>query len=593
MIQRRWSILKKQQCCQIACVLMIAAQILCCRCACCSPNRPDYWPTDGWRSASPESQGMDSEMLLDLLKAIWFNKLGINGILIIRNGYNVLEVNAFAYDAADKRNIYSCSKSVSSALIGIAIDQGHIKNVYQPILEFFPQKTPQKQQDLKRDITLKHLLTMSTGLECRDSYLYAWQGLQQMQARSDWVLYFLDLPLTEVPGTRFEYCNGASFLLSAIIQQQTQMNTLAFAKQNLFKHLGITDVVWPATPQGVTLGYSQLHLQPRDMAKIGYLYLHQGYWDNKQIISSQWIRESTRQHIKAAWIADYGYQWWVINPGVYTALGHDGQYIIVVPDKNIIVVFTSSLIAKDTWAPMGLLFSYILPAVKSTTPLPQNGRMHKTLLSLVHAYSTSRHRDPANFPSELQPQQPDTALTTYRNQAHGFSIQYDAGFRTWNDQYPPPLIFSVRDFRSLPELSVLVDDIPNNLNLAESSAYLIELYKTTMVKPKAKIKSKYLSKLPETVHRAVDYLVDAYRSLFQKARPKIKREAVIELPDGTPVNHLVIDWQAHNFRMTTAAVIAYHNQKLICAMANGFAETPLDDLNNMVTSLTFDPSLIK
>ena len=588
MIHQHWSILKKHQFTHIVYLLMIAAQILCCSFAFASQESPDYWPTDGWRSASPESQGMDSEMLLDLLESIWSNKFGINGLLIIRNGYIVLEANGYAYDATDKRNIYSCSKSVSSALIGIALDQGHIDSVHQAILEFFPEITGPTNGDRKRDISLEHLLTMSTGLECKDSYLYAWHGLKQMEARSDWVKYFLDLPLVEEPGTRFEYCNGASFLLSAIVQQQTQMNTLEFARQNLFEPLGITDVRWPTNPQGITLGYSQLHLQPRDMAKIGYLYLHQGNWDNKQIIASQWIRESTRKHVEATWVADYGYQWWVINPGVFTALGHEGQYIIVVPEKNIVVVCTSSLIPKDTWGPMGLLFSYILPAVKSTTPLPPNSEMYTALRSAVHAYNTSRDRDPANFPSGHR-QLPETAVATYRNHDHGFSINYDPDFKTWNDQYPSPLIFSVRGIRSLPELSLLVDDIPKNMDLDETADYLRDSYKKIVAKPKAKIKSKLFGKLPKPIQKAVDSLVDTYKALLQRSRPKIKQETVIELSDGTAANHIIVDWQSHNIPMTTAAVVAYHNQKLICAMAHGFADTPLDRLNKMVTSLTFDP----
>jgi len=592
MIHRLWSILRKRHFSYIACLLMIAAQMLCCSYAFASLDRPDYWPTDGWRSASPESQGMDSDLLLDLLDAIWSHKLGINGLLIIRNGYIVLEANGYAYDATDKRNIYSCSKSVSSALIGIALDQGHVESVHQPILEFFPKKIPQKQRDLKHDITLQHLLTMSTGLKCRDSYLYQWRGLHQMEARSDWVQFFLDLPLVEEPGTRFEYCNANSFLLSAIVQQQTHMNTLEFAKQNLFEPLGITDVSWPSNPQGITLGYSQLHLQPRDMAKIGYLYLHQGNWDKKQLISSQWIRESTRKHVAATWIADYGYQWWVIKPGVFTALGHDGQYIIVVPEKNIVVVFTSSLIAKDTWGPMGLLFAYILPAAKSPPPLSQNSDVCKTLESVLNAYNTTRERDPANFPSEHRRPKSETALATYRNQTYGFSIQYDAGFKTWNDQHPSPLIFRVRDLRSLPELSVLVDDIPSNLDLAETAVYLMDYYKKVVAKPKVKIKSKYLSKLPNPIQKAIDYVVDTYKALLRQPRPKIKQEAVIELSGGTAANHIIVDWQSHNFQITTTAVIVYHKQKLICALAHGFADTPLYYLNNMVTSLTLHPSQV-
>jgi len=575
------------------CLLVMAGHALCCAYASAGQYRPDYWPTDGWRSTPPERQGMDSAVLLDLLEAIWSNKLGINGLLIIRNGYIVLEVNGYAYDPADKRNLYSCSKSVSSALIGIARDQGHLESVHQPILDFFPNISVKRNLDLKREITLQHLLTMSTGLKCRDSYLYAWQGLQQMQARSDWVHFFLNLPLVEEPGTRFEYCNGASFLLSAIVQQQTQMNTLDFAKQNLFNPLGIADVDWPSNPQGITLGYSQLHLRPRDMAKIGYLYLHQGYWDKKQIISPQWIQESTRKHVAATWIADYGYQWWIINPGIYTALGHDGQYIIVVPKKNIVVVFTSSLIAKDTWAPIGLLFEYILPAAKLSAPLPRNDETNKALENVVHAYSTTRDRNPANYPSEHRQPKNEKALATYQNPAYGFSIRHAANLKTWNKRYPAPLIYRVRGLKGLPELSVVVDDIPKNLALDETAAYLMDHHKKVVEKPVSKIKSKYGSKLPETIQKAIEYITDFYRALFQRSKPEIKQQNVIRLADGTQANHIIVRWRSQTFDIQTVAAIVYKNDKLICTLAHGFVETPLHDLNAMVTSLTFNPDPTK
>jgi CubicO group peptidase (beta-lactamase class C family) len=118
----------------------------------------------------------------------------------------------------------------------------------------------------------------------------------------DWVQFIIDLPMVEEPGSRFEYCNGAPFLLSAILQEQTGMTTLSFAKKYLFKPLGISEVGWPSNPQGITLGYGQLFMRPHDMAKIGYLYLNNGLWDGEQIISSQWIIASTSKYIPSSCI---------------------------------------------------------------------------------------------------------------------------------------------------------------------------------------------------------------------------------------------------------------------------------------------------
>ena len=206
----------------------------------------------------------------------------------------------------------------------------------------------------------------------------------QMKSQFDWVQFMIDLPMAEVPGTLFEYCNGASFLLSAILQEQTGMNALAFGEKHLFAPLGISYVHWPSNPQGITIGYSEIYMRPRDMAKIGYLYLNNGLWDDKRIISSQWINESTRKHIDTNLLAGYGYQWWIVSPDIYTAVGHKGQFIMVAPEKKIVAVFTSSLDMKDFYyIPLGLLSAYIIPAVKSLTPLPENPTGEKALNSLI------------------------------------------------------------------------------------------------------------------------------------------------------------------------------------------------------------------
>ncbi len=213
----------------------------------------------------------------------------------------------------------------------------------------------------KQAITLEHLLTMSSGLECRDSYLYRWRGLNELRASADWVQFMLDLPLVDRPGSRFEYCNGGSFLLSAVIQEATGVSALEFARANLFEPLGITDVVWPANPQGINIGWGEMRMKPHDMAKIGQLYLNDGQWEGAQVIPADWVEASTQAHIVAATLSDgYGYQWWVDDGGYYMALGYQGQFIFVVPDKNIVVVFTSELAEVDFFIPERLLNEFIL-----------------------------------------------------------------------------------------------------------------------------------------------------------------------------------------------------------------------------------------
>ena len=341
-------------------------------------KKPDYWPTNGWRTASPESQGMDSNLLAEMLNEIWEKDIEIHSVLVIRNGYIVLDAYGYPYDAKVAHHIDACTQSITSALVGIAIDKKYIKDVNQPVLDFFPRRVAKNLDAAKKAMTLENLLTMTTGLKCSDPFLYLQSGMMDMiipaewRMSADWVQFIIDLPMAGAPGTRYQYCNGAPFLLSAILQEQTGMQALSFAEKNLFGPLGVSEVGWPANPQGITLGYGQMLMRPHDMAKIGYLYLNHGLWDGEQIISSQWIKASTRPFINTTLLPGYGYHWWSAGPGIYTAAGNKGQFIIVVPKKNVVAVFTGRLSPKDFLIPVDFLSTYIIPAVKSGTPLPQN-----------------------------------------------------------------------------------------------------------------------------------------------------------------------------------------------------------------------------
>jgi CubicO group peptidase (beta-lactamase class C family) len=331
-----------------------------------------YWPTGDWRTSTPEEQGMDSVMLADMIETIHNQGYNIDSVSVIRNGYLVADGTVYPFRPNSKHVIHSCTKSIVSALIGIAIDKGYIESVHQPILSFFPEKTVANLDPNKEAMTLEHVLTMTTGLNCQDSYLYRWQGINQMRGSDDWVQFILDLPMVAAPGTRFEYCNGASFLLSAIIQESTGVSTLEFADEHLFSPLGISGLVWPSNPQGINIGWGEIRMLPHDMAKIGYLYLNDGLWESEQVVSSAWVEESTREHISATLEDNYGYQWWVDDSGVYMALGYAGQFIFVVPDKDMVVVFTSDLSEKDFYIPQTLLNNFIIPAAKFSTSLPDN-----------------------------------------------------------------------------------------------------------------------------------------------------------------------------------------------------------------------------
>ena len=315
---------------------------------------------------------MDSEILVEMLDELIEQGYSIDSISVVRNGYMVLDVAVFPYKSSNKHIIHSCTKSIVSALIGIALDQGHLKSVDQPLLEIFADREVANLDAGKESITLEDVLTMSAGWRCRDSYLYRWSGLQEMAASGDWVQHMLDLPMEGTPGTIFEYCNGGSFLLSAILQETTGMTALAYAEDNLFEPLGISKVDWPSNPQGISIGWGDLRMLPHDMAKFGYLYLNNGVWSDSQVIPPDWVAGSLDRHVSLSSGMGYGYQFWQRQFDVgdqpidaWYGLGYGGQYIFIVDEPDLVVVFTSENYerAYAYSQVIRIMSDYILPAV--------------------------------------------------------------------------------------------------------------------------------------------------------------------------------------------------------------------------------------
>ena len=366
-----------------------------------SPSRSDYWPTHGWKTTTPEEQGMESGKLVDMLKIIRDSDLNVDSVTIVRNGYIVLDSCFYPFPENTKHNLYSSSKSVMSILIGIAIEKKLIKDVKQPVLSFFPHRTISNMDENKKKMTLQNLLTMTTGLACEDSWLHGRTGLYEMMRSSDWAQHVLDLQMIEPPGNVFEYCSGATYLLSVILQQASGKKSLDFARQYLFSPLGITDAYWDTNSQGIDWGFANLRLTPQDMAKIGWLFLNQGKWDNNQVVPAAWVRDSIQRHIKAETVAEfYGYQWWV-EKDYYLAAGSWGQYLFIAPEQNIVAVFTGAILMPDKTKQVRSLFkSHIIASATSLKPLQPNPVAQKALNGML---ATVRPR-PAKMPVAPMPE---------------------------------------------------------------------------------------------------------------------------------------------------------------------------------------------
>ncbi len=318
-----------------------------------------YWPTAGWRTSSPEDQGMDSQKLADMLDAVQQKHLDLHSLLVIRNGYLVSETYFGSYQPDTPHELWSCTKSFVATLIGIAIDKGYIDGTDQRIIDYFPGQVFANSGAQKDDMTLEDVLTMTTGLDWQETDS-AFRGMYQSP---DWVEYVLDLPMVQPAGSGFRYCSGCSHLLTAILQKATGMNPRDFAEQHLFAPLGISNARWDTDSEGVPIGGWGLQITPRDMSKLGYLYLHGGRWDGGQIVSSGWVEAATQKHVDSDSDLGYGYQWWTYpSYGAYIAIGLYGQVIFVVPDDDLIVVATADVDGSE--AIFQLIEQYIIPSME-------------------------------------------------------------------------------------------------------------------------------------------------------------------------------------------------------------------------------------
>jgi len=303
---------------------------------------------DEWLSVNPEEVGMNSSKFEDMYDYIQENSINLHSVLIIRNGYIVDENFLENYIPRDEdyfapnwmvpteanhmHNFFSCTKSITSLLIGIAIEMGYIDNLNQTIYEFFEDYWKPSYDDRKKNITILHLLTMTSG--------FPTGGYSTDQS---YIEESLDEPLLFDPGTNSYYSNTGCFLLSAIINITTGMKASEFAREYLFEPIGISqeDWFWWEDYQETTNGAYGLHISPRAVAKIGILCLNNGSWNSTQVVPEEWIFESTTPYNEVNGYG-YGYLWWV-NPVYYLAGGYNGQWITVIPENNIVVIFTADI----------------------------------------------------------------------------------------------------------------------------------------------------------------------------------------------------------------------------------------------------------
>jgi CubicO group peptidase (beta-lactamase class C family) len=367
-------------------------------------KKREYWPTSGWKASTPEQQGMDSAKLMIADEFIQNRLPDAFSFLVVKNGYLVFE-KYYSWGSAEKYAVvHSVTKSVTSALIGIALEKGYLKSVDQKLIEFFPEYITYESDPRKKKIRFKHLLTMSAGFEWNDRG----PSMRNWYSSSNWVKSAIQLPLENNPGEVFNYNSSTSHLLSIILTKSTKTSTLDFAKKNLFEPLGIQSAFWREDPQGYHIGGFGLGLSARDLAKLGFLYLNNGYWNGQSIVPEQWVKQSTEQQIQAVshplyGTFGYGFQWWVKQVDGYSsyrAWGRRGQYIVVVPELDLVIAVTSNpgLPHPPTSIHYSPLFDLVAASVQRNRP-PKNPLKAVELPTDVNAFITDY--DQARFNKDV------------------------------------------------------------------------------------------------------------------------------------------------------------------------------------------------
>jgi hypothetical protein len=367
------------------------------------------WPTRGWQQGSPASVGLDERTLMELDADIAAGKYGlIDSVQVFRCGAEVFErkyahnyssiygkeakikgplnarligpYNYFDptwhpyYHGTDLHSMQSVSKTVTSIIFGIAMTRGDFKaSLNTPVLNYFDIAKVKNVDDRKRRMSLKDVLTMTTGFDWHEDVPYddPRSDSSLMEATDDWVQYVIDKPMANDPGTVFNYSSGATELLAYIFQRETGQDIEAYGKKHLFGPLGI-NYHWKRTYLGLVDTEGGLYLNGADLAKIGYLYVHDGTWAGLRIVSKEWVKQSLTPFIDTGWQGlKYGFKWWLYprkkdGQFVWMGIGFGGQRLMVFPEEQLIATFTGWDIIKDPIVDAKLV-DRLLPAITIQT----------------------------------------------------------------------------------------------------------------------------------------------------------------------------------------------------------------------------------
>ncbi|MBW6500711.1 MAG: beta-lactamase family protein [Bacteroidales bacterium] len=328
----------------------------------------------------PESEGVSSSVIIDFLNAVdTAGRVELHSFMFLRHGKVIAEGWWEPYGPDYRHLLYSASKTFTATAIGLAVSENRLR-LTNKVYSFFPYSMPDTISDYMKELTVQNLLTMSVGQDPEP---------RSMGNNGDWINTFLSTEPKHKPGTVFMYNNMATFMLSAIVQQITGQTLFDYLQPRLFKPLGIGGADWDLNPQGINLGMIGLRVRSEDLAKFGQLLLQQGVWNKKQLIPKEWVKEATSFKIdnfnpqgkqtkeQSDWAQGYCYQMWRGRNNTVRVDGMGGQFVVLIPDKDAVVVLTAN--SRDTQDELNLIHNYLIPAIKSNTALPANQDSYNVL----------------------------------------------------------------------------------------------------------------------------------------------------------------------------------------------------------------------
>jgi CubicO group peptidase (beta-lactamase class C family) len=328
---------------------------------------------DGWDVGDLTSAQIDSTLYYKFINSLPKDKKHkIHSMLVVKDNRLVFEKYFGKHDIETRHDLRSATKSIPSLLICIALEKGFTNNIDDPILDYLQNYLPLENPDAKEKITIRHLLTMSSGLACDDWDKTSPGQEDKMYSKKDWIRHVLNLPMEFAPGDTARYCTGGVILLGEIIHQASGKHVDEFAKEFLFGPLEIKNYNWSyiKKTKNVDSG-GHIFMTPRDMAKIGQLVLNKGRWIGEQIVSEEWIERSTLQHTNLGG-SQYGFLWWRLpfrlgeeHTTAICARGNGGQYIMVLPDAKLVAVFTGgNYNSPNAQIPLNIMGKVILPSLR-------------------------------------------------------------------------------------------------------------------------------------------------------------------------------------------------------------------------------------